>query len=211
MDRTHPILSYWTNQAGLRLPVLYRGQHRRTVLERAAQKLRLDQLVIQQGQTQQAKTAANKDELMKMITHDAEKTINSTNGSSAPLPTNIDTVVQHGEERTIEPNSKYERLNLEGLNDFKSGRVGAAVGGRSLPRWEKRSRLESLVVIKVRTQGQLPITQWMIASRTTGLLKLDKTPKMPRAPKQIVVPDFLFFPEELSVLRERELPAHKVR
>ncbi|KDR69512.1 hypothetical protein GALMADRAFT_145547 [Galerina marginata CBS 339.88] len=32
---------------------------------------------------------------------------------------------------------------------------------------------------------------------------------MPRAPKQIVVPDFLFFPEELSVLRERELPAHK--
>ena len=67
------------------------------MLERAAQKLRLDQLVIQQGRTQAAKgmyvtyidtqdlftfflwvAAANKEELLEMITHGAEKIINSS-------------------------------------------------------------------------------------------------------------------------------------
>ncbi|KAK4997617.1 chromatin remodeling complex Adenosinetriphosphatase, partial [Elasticomyces elasticus] len=44
------------------------------VIERAAQKLRLDQLVIQQGRAQQqAKAAASKDELLTMIQHGAEK------------------------------------------------------------------------------------------------------------------------------------------
>ena len=64
------------------------------MLERAAQKLRLDQLVIQQGHQQQSKSmcsyiprvtlliflpavAANKEELLEMITHGAEKIINS--------------------------------------------------------------------------------------------------------------------------------------
>ena len=65
------------------------------MLERAAQKLRLEQLVIQQGRTQAAKgvwhnndiegiclpffaAAANKEELLEMITHGAEKIINSS-------------------------------------------------------------------------------------------------------------------------------------
>src|SRR6266481_2736879 len=67
------------------------------MLERAAQKLRLDQLVIQQGRQQQSKgaydglcewiflmlfsvlvfIAANKDELMEMITAGADKIINT--------------------------------------------------------------------------------------------------------------------------------------
>ena len=47
------------------------------MLERAAQKLRLDQLVIQQGR-QQTQKAANKEELLEMITHGAEKIVNST-------------------------------------------------------------------------------------------------------------------------------------
>lgn len=63
------------------------------MLERAAQKLRLDQLVIQQGRQQQSKgmsrlsivdnphssriLAANKDELLEMITAGAEKIINT--------------------------------------------------------------------------------------------------------------------------------------
>lgn len=66
------------------------------MLERAAQKLRLDQLVIQQGRTtqtkgivlfgfflivyvidQSAEKAASKDELLEMITHGADKIINS--------------------------------------------------------------------------------------------------------------------------------------
>lgn len=65
------------------------------MLERAAQKLRLDQLVIQQGRTQITKckdyfqtaillctllyyTAANKEELLDIIHHGAEKIVNSS-------------------------------------------------------------------------------------------------------------------------------------
>lgn len=63
------------------------------MLERAAQKLRLDQLVIQQGRTQITKgapygpfvslmlkqcTAANKEELLDMIHHGAEMIVSST-------------------------------------------------------------------------------------------------------------------------------------
>ncbi len=77
------------------------GSVEERMLERAAQKLRLDQLVIQQGRTQQAKglliffffastkliqwetkqAAANKEELLEMITHGAEKIINFTEES----------------------------------------------------------------------------------------------------------------------------------
>jgi SWI/SNF-related matrix-associated actin-dependent regulator of chromatin subfamily A member 5 len=32
----------------------------------------------------------------------------------------IDAIIQRGEERTIELNSKYEGLNLEDLSNFKS-------------------------------------------------------------------------------------------
>jgi hypothetical protein len=32
----------------------------------------------------------------------------------------IDAIIQHGEERTMELNNKYEALNLEDLSNFKS-------------------------------------------------------------------------------------------
>jgi SWI/SNF-related matrix-associated actin-dependent regulator of chromatin subfamily A member 5 len=32
----------------------------------------------------------------------------------------IDAIIQRGEERTVELNSKYEGLNLDDLNNFKS-------------------------------------------------------------------------------------------
>lgn len=71
------------------------------MLERAAQKLRLDQLVIQQGRTQNTKgrcsspdcdvntdvkaIAANKEELLEMIAHGAEHIVNSTDECVSPI------------------------------------------------------------------------------------------------------------------------------
>ncbi|KIM83740.1 hypothetical protein PILCRDRAFT_7131 [Piloderma croceum F 1598] len=69
------------------------------MLECAAQKLHLDQLVIQHGLQQQLK-AANKEELMEMIT--------------------AGYIIQRGEECTVELNSKYKGLNSDDLNNFKS-------------------------------------------------------------------------------------------
>lgn len=50
------------------------------MLERAAQKLRLDQLVIQQGRTQNVNKATSKDELMDIIHHGAENIVSDKGG-----------------------------------------------------------------------------------------------------------------------------------
>ncbi|KAF8958610.1 hypothetical protein BDZ97DRAFT_1906422 [Flammula alnicola] len=104
------------------------GSVEEQMLERAAQKLRLDQLVIQQGHTQQAKgtliscLAANKEELLEMITHGAE-IINPS--EELLISDDIDAIIHRGEERTMELN----RLNLEGLNNFKSNASVQQWGG----------------------------------------------------------------------------------
>ncbi|KAI7346377.1 chromatin remodelling complex ATPase chain ISW1, partial [Hortaea werneckii] len=89
------------------------------VLERAAQKLRLDQLVIQQGRTQQqAKQAASKDELLGMIQHGAENIFNDSKEGGAftkdgeLTETDFDDILRQGEEKTKQMNAKYEKLGL---------------------------------------------------------------------------------------------------
>ncbi|KAF9031921.1 SNF2 family N-terminal domain-containing protein [Panaeolus papilionaceus] len=183
------------------------------MLERAAQKLRLDQLVIQQGRAQQAaKAAANKDELLEMITHGAEKILKTTD--SVSINDDIDAIIAKGEERTQELNSKYEGLNLEDLSNFKSEasvqqwdgedfRSGAAKKGLnlhllSLSKRERKSNysVDSYFKDTLRAGG-------------TGTSKVDKAPKIPRAPKQIQIQDFQFFPVGLGELQEREMAVHK--
>lgn len=54
----------------------------------------------------------------------------------------IDAIIQRGEERTVELNSKYEGLNLEDLNNFKSD--------ASVQQWEGedfRSGVSNLLVV----------------------------------------------------------------
>ena len=99
MDRAHRIGQ--TKQVYV-FRFITEGSVEERMLERAAQKLRLDQLVIQQGRTQAAKgmhpnsntesiylpfdtAAANKEELLEMITHGAEKIINSSEEYYLPL------------------------------------------------------------------------------------------------------------------------------
>jgi SWI/SNF-related matrix-associated actin-dependent regulator of chromatin subfamily A member 5 len=88
------------------------------ILERAAQKLRLDQLVIQQGRAQQAaKAAQNKEDLVDMIQHGAEKIIA---GESMVIDDDIDKIITNGEKRTADLQARYSSLNLDDLNNFKS-------------------------------------------------------------------------------------------
>ncbi|KAF8511899.1 hypothetical protein BU17DRAFT_69444 [Hysterangium stoloniferum] len=87
------------------------------MLERAAQKLRLDQLVIQQGHTKITK-ATNKEELLDIIRHGAEKIVNSND--DLLVNADIDEIIHRGEECTEEINKKYANLNIDDLNNFKS-------------------------------------------------------------------------------------------
>ncbi|CDO96475.1 unnamed protein product [Kluyveromyces dobzhanskii CBS 2104] len=88
------------------------------VIERAAQKLRLDQLVIQQGTSK--KTSAllnNKDDLIDMIQFGARDMLQTGSGNIT-VDEDIDEILKKGERKTLELNAKYETLGLDDLQKF---------------------------------------------------------------------------------------------
>ncbi|OJA19787.1 hypothetical protein AZE42_11369 [Rhizopogon vesiculosus] len=176
------------------------------MLERAAQKLRLDQLVIQQGRQQQTK-AASKDELLEMITHGAEKIINANDGFL--INDDIDAIVQRGEERTAELNSKYEGLNLEDLNNFKSDATVQQWEGEDFRPGRKGLNFNMLSLSKRERKANYSVDNYYKETLRVGPSKTEKAPKLPRAPKQIQIQDFQFFDPALAQLQERELAVHK--
>ncbi|KAI0066748.1 hypothetical protein BV25DRAFT_1972636 [Artomyces pyxidatus] len=176
------------------------------MIERGAQKLRLDQLVIQQGRQQQQK-AANKEELLEMITHGAEKIVNATD--SFLLDGDIDEIIQRGEERTAELNSKYEGLNLEDLSNFKSENTVQQWEGEDFRPGRKALNFNPLSLSKRERKLNYSVDSYFKETMRAGPSKTEKAPKVPRAPKQIQLQDFQFFPPRLAELQEQELAAHK--
>ncbi|KAF8232381.1 SNF2 family DNA-dependent ATPase [Tricholoma matsutake] len=204
MDRAHRIGQ--TKQVYV-FRFITEGSVEERMLERAAQKLRLDQLVIQQGRTQQAKTAANKEELLEMITHGAEKIINST--EEFLINDDIDAIIQRGEERTSELNSRYEGLNLEDLSNFKSEASVQQWEGEDFRTGRKPLNFNLLSLSKRERKSNYSVDNYFKDTLRAGPSKPEKAAKIPRAPKQISIQDFQFFPPELAQLQERELAVHK--
>ncbi|KAJ2777432.1 chromatin remodeling complex Adenosinetriphosphatase [Coemansia javaensis] len=129
------------------------------VLERAMQKLRLDQLVIQQGRLAQASRGATRDELLDMVQFGAEGILSRDEARSAASAANsraasgpgtpsaaadagaaaaagssagqmdIDDILRRGASRTQELQSKYADMGLDDLNRF-------ANESTSMTQWE---------------------------------------------------------------------------
>jgi len=182
------------------------------VLERAAQKLRLDQLVIQQGRVQNAAKQQSKEELLTMIQHGAE-TVFGTKGATGLMAEkgaevseeDIDAILEKGESRTQALNARYEKLGIDDLQKFTSesaydwnGENFAAKKKEIGMNWinpAKRERKEQVYSIdKYYRQAMYG---------HTGAQK-DQKPKAPRAPKQIQIQDYQFFPPALRDLQDRE-------
>ncbi|KAI9508946.1 SNF2 family N-terminal domain-containing protein [Russula earlei] len=177
------------------------------MLERGAQKLRLDQLVIQQGR-QQLQKAANKEELLEMITHGAERIVNST--EAFQIDDDIDAIIQRGEERTAELSQKYEGLNLEDLSNFKSDSSLQQWDGEDFRSGQHRPlNFNPLSLSKRERKLNYSVDSYFKETMRAGPSKMEKAPKLPRAPKQIALQDFQFFPPKLAELQERELAAYK--
>ena len=79
------------------------------VLERAASKLRLDQLVIQQGRVAQQNKAFSKNELVSMIRHGAESILQGS-GSVFNAEESIEEYIRKGQERTKQLEQKFQSL-----------------------------------------------------------------------------------------------------
>ncbi|CAZ82572.1 unnamed protein product [Tuber melanosporum] len=181
------------------------------VLERAAQKLRLDQLVIQQGRSQQqAKAAANKDELLSMIQHGADLVFKGGKEKEAGISQNmteddIDAILKRGEERTAELNARYAKLGLDDLQKFTSdsayewnGENFAAIKKPSIgANWINPAKRE-------RKEQSYGIDNYYRTVLTSGNKAADTKPKAPRAPKQVNVLEHQFYPPRLVELQDRE-------
>ena len=182
------------------------------VLERAAQKLRLDQLVIQQGRAQQAaKAAANKDELVSMIQHGAN-TVFESKGATGVLASksdlsedDIDSILQKGEERTKELNARYEKLGIDDLQNFSSENAYEWNGEDFTKNSKKDVGIAWINPSKrERKEQSYSMDKYYRQALSTGGRTADNKPKAPRAPKQVQVHDYQFFPPGLRDLQERE-------
>lgn len=181
------------------------------VLERAAQKLRLDQLVIQQGRAQQqAKAAASKDELLNMIQHGAEKVFdpNANNAFSKQgeiTEDEIDAILKQGEERTAKLNAKYEQLGIDDLQKFTSDSA-YEWNGQDFNTTKKKDIGLSWINPTKRERKVINMSEndYYKGVLHTGGRTVDPKPKVPRPPKQQAMHDYQFFNEKLADLQEKE-------
>ncbi|KAL3438532.1 SNF2 family N-terminal domain-containing protein [Aspergillus tetrazonus] len=182
------------------------------VLERAAQKLRLDQLVIQQGRAQQqAKNTASKDELLGMIQHGAAEIFNKQGGTSTLqegkeiTDDDIDAILRKGEERTAELSKKYEQLGIDDLQKFNSESAYEWNGKDFTTDKKKDIGIHWINPAKRERKEQFySIDKYYRQALATGGRTADPKPKVPRAPKQIAIHDWQFFPPGLQELQDKE-------
>jgi SWI/SNF-related matrix-associated actin-dependent regulator of chromatin subfamily A member 5 len=180
------------------------------VLERAAQKLQLDQVVIQQGRAQHsANPTTTRQELLGMIQHGAEAIFQSKEASMGSgqevSDEDLEALLARGEERTKELNSKYEKLNLDELQNFASGNA-LQWDGKD---WTKKEKKEiSLNWIhpskRERKEAIYSIDGYYRKALAMGGGTKDDKPKAPRAPKQVQIHDWQFFDKRLENIQDRE-------
>ena len=180
------------------------------VLERAAQKLRLDQLVIQQGRSQQpAKNANSKDDLLGMIQHGAEKMFdNEAAGAFSKQEgfseDDFEAIMKRGENRTAELNAKYEKLGIDDLQKFTSDSA-YEWNGENFEARKKDIGLNWINPSKRERKEQVySIDKYYRQALMTGGRTADPKPKVPRAPKQQPMHDYQFFNPVLADLQDKE-------
>ncbi|PVU91306.1 hypothetical protein BB561_004475 [Smittium simulii] len=101
------------------------------VLERAMQKLRLDQLVIQNTNQTQASNAISRDHLLSMVQHGAMDIVSDPNSSTNAKDLNgtsnaddeidLDLFLKRSIEKTSTIQSKYSTMNLDELVNLSGG------------------------------------------------------------------------------------------
>ncbi|KAJ3067223.1 hypothetical protein HDU98_009590 [Podochytrium sp. JEL0797] len=180
------------------------------VIDRATQKLRLDQLVIQQGRAAQAKvsTAASKDDLLSMIQHGAQSIFQSSDSTIST--DDIEEILKRGEAKTLELDSKYKNMGLDDVQNFMSDGASGSVyqwegsdfsqkkeGGKGGLVWIEPSKRE-----KRGKFGTYAVDDYYRKTLNPGVKVSSGRPV--RVPKMTTLNDFQFYSPELIQLVEKE-------
>lgn len=186
------------------------------VIERAAQKLRLDQLVIQQGRNStsignQSKKAASKDELLDMIQHGAANMFSNDEQKSGESD-DIDAILASSESKTEELNKRYQKLDLSALQNFTNDESVYEWNGENF----KKKETSKITNIghgwinpgKRERKENYSIDMYYKDVLNTGGGR-SNIKSGPRPPKQINIYDHQFYPTKLVELLDLERNYYK--
>ncbi|KAJ1906447.1 chromatin remodeling complex Adenosinetriphosphatase [Coemansia sp. IMI 209127] len=204
------------------------------VLERAMQKLRLDQLVIQQGRLAQPSKGASREDLLNMVQFGAEGMLSNSEprssntgsgaGSEAGTPgqlggtgetikgsLDIEDILRRGETRTQELQSKYADMGLDDLNKFTNeSSITTQWEGEDYARKRRAADIAQLWIQPAKRERKVNYAvddYYREALRQSS--KASAAQRAPRPPKQMHIHDFQFYPHRLHELLEKELLAYR--
>lgn len=185
------------------------------IIDKATQKLRLDQLVIQQGRSTQSK-AASKDDLLSMIQFGANEIFNSASKSSSQKEIDIEEILKRSEEKTKELNKKYNQMGFDELQKFTVGGEGSSVYQWEGEDFSNKRKSESIGLTWIQPTKRERKVNYAVdqyyrdALRTGGRSAgVSKQPSAPRPPKLESIYDFQFYPGRLSELLDKEILAYR--
>lgn len=184
------------------------------VLERATQKLRLDQLVIQQGRNngginnnnQAAGKAASKDELLDMIQHGAADIFKAKNDGEEEADVDIEELLKDSDMKTKELNKKYAKLDLNALQNFTNDESVYEWNGENFKKKEPTA-ITNIGHAWINPGKRERKENYSIDMYYKDVLSAGSrsTPKSgPRPPKQLNIYDHQFYPPKLLELYELE-------
>ena len=176
------------------------------IIERAEIKLRLDNVVIQQGRLADNTNKVGKEEMLGWIRHGADQIFASRD--SQVTDENIDEILKTAEEKTEEMKKKMDQLgennlrnftldtdqnfssvyNFEGEDYREKQKLGAGLAWIEPPKRERKANY----AVDAYFRDALRVSE-------------PRAPKAPRPPKQPNVQDFQFFPPRLFELLDREI------
>ncbi|ODV97027.1 hypothetical protein PACTADRAFT_1610 [Pachysolen tannophilus NRRL Y-2460] len=197
------------------------------ILERASQKLRLDQLVIQQGRNisnaaSKTQKASSKDELLSMIQHGAadvfKKPVKKSEGDEESAvdseEDDIDKILAKSEAKTAELNSRYSKLGLDDLQNFASSDSVYEWNGKNFQKKETGGGIGNIALTwinpaKRERKENYSVDNYYRDVLNTGGGRAAPKPSGPKPPKQLNLYDHQFYHHELYELYDLEKNYYK--
>ncbi|CUM67306.1 uncharacterized protein PRCAT00004999001 [Priceomyces carsonii] len=188
------------------------------VLERAAQKLRLDRLVIQQGRHLDNSNGLgnSKEDLLGMIQHGARKVFESQGENKSMLEDDIEAILQKGAQKTATLNAKFDKLGLDDLQNFTSDSSTYEWNGQNFAKkdnsgdtafaWINPSKRERKEHVYSVDNYYKDVLKPSLGGQKNNSKSIQARPK---APKVYNIQDHQFFPQGLKELLEKEQLAYK--
>lgn len=175
------------------------------IVEKAEMKLRLDNVVIQQGRlVDAAATKLGKDEVLNMIRHGASHVFASKD--SEITEEDIDAILAKGEKKTEEIKDRMDKLgegSLQSLSFDTQEQRGSVYKFEGEDYREKQKiGMNWIEPPKRERKANYAVDAYF---REALRVNEPKAPKAPRPPKQPNVQDFQFFPPRLFEILDKEI------